>query len=108
MAEGGSYCTNCGTQADPAARFCVKCGTPTPNANQEPAQAQQSQESSRRGFSCPYCSTESLPLTKKSMTTMSWVLFIALLLVDFLLAPLALFTKEERRICSSCGITLGK
>lgn len=102
MANSGTFCTNCGTQNDSSARFCVKCGTPSSVANPTYAPSPRP-----RGFSCPYCATEMPPTTKRSMTTVSWVVFIVLLLVDFLLAPLAFLIKEERRICSSCGVKLG-
>jgi uncharacterized membrane protein YvbJ len=108
MATSGSFCTNCGTQNDPSARFCVKCGTATQAAPSGQASGPAPQPAQRdRGFSCPYCATDVTPTVKKQMTPLAWVVFIVLLLVDFLLAPLAFFMREEYRVCRSCGVKLG-
>jgi hypothetical protein len=47
------------------------------------------------------------PIMKKKFTVMTWVVLIVLVLVDFLLSPLAFFIKEEQRVCAGCGHSLG-
>ena len=58
-------------------------------------------------FRCPYCGSTHLPVVKNKVSTAGWAVFIALLFVCFLFAPLALFITEERRYCRDCGIALG-
>ena len=92
-------CTSCGTAVDASARFCERCGTPV-----GPSVAPQR---SQGGFSCPYCSSDMSPIMKKKFTVVTWVVLIALLLIDFLLAPFAFFISEQRRVCAACGNSLG-
>ena len=92
-------CTSCGTAVDSSVRFCTRCGTPVgPGVTQQRSQG---------GITCPYCSSNSPPIFKKTFTGLTWVVLIVLLILDFLLAPLALFVREEQRVCSACGISLG-
>ena len=93
-------CTSCGTAVDSSVRFCTRCGTPI-----GPSVARQRPQG---GFSCPYCSSSNPPITKKSFSVIFWIVLIVLLILDFLLAPFAfLIGKDERLVCSGCGIKLG-
>lgn len=60
-----------------------------------------------RGFLCPYCGAQSPPIVRQQISTAGWVLFVVLLLVCFPLCIVALFVKEDYRVCSGCGIKLG-
>jgi len=66
-------------------------------------------EESEFGFRCPFCSCRTAPRISSVVSTAGWVFFIILLLSGFLacFAWVALFMREERRHCSSCGIKLG-
>lgn len=61
----------------------------------------------REGFRCVYCGTTAPPEVRSKISTAGWVTFVVLLLVCFPVCIVALFIKEEYRVCSSCGITLG-
>ena len=58
-------------------------------------------------FRCPYCGSNALPVVRKKVSTAGWAVFIALLFVCFLFAPLALSIREDRTYCRSCGLGLG-
>jgi len=57
-------------------------------------------------FHCRFCGSSSLPVVRKKVSTAGWAVFIALLFVCFLFAPLALFIREDRTYCRDCGIEL--
>ena len=59
-------------------------------------------------FKCPYCGATSAPIVKQKVSTGGWVLFVILLLFCFIFAwvPI-LYMKEDYRVCSACGMTLG-
>jgi len=61
----------------------------------------------RKGFECPYCHTDEYPEVKSKISTAGWVVFVVLLLICFPLCIIALFIKEDYRVCSACGIKLG-
>jgi len=97
MAGNTSHCTGCGQPIEYSARFCARCGTANdPATNRETPL-----------FTCPYCFSHLPPRFKKSLTATTWIVFVVLLVLDFLLSPLAFFIKEEQRVCSGCGIKLG-
>jgi len=59
------------------------------------------------GFQCPYCKTRALPRIRSDISQTGWIVFIVLILSCFPLCWVALFIKEEYRVCSACGIRLG-
>jgi predicted Zn finger-like uncharacterized protein len=61
----------------------------------------------RIGFRCPFCQSAYPPAIKRRISTAGWVIFAVLLIACFPLSIIGLFVKEDYRVCSSCGITLG-
>jgi hypothetical protein len=59
------------------------------------------------GFRCPFCQSTYPPAVKRRISTAGWVIFAVLLIACFPLSIIGLFVKEDYRVCSSCGITLG-
>jgi GYF domain 2/LITAF-like zinc ribbon domain len=59
------------------------------------------------GFRCPFCQSTQPPLTRSKISTAGWVMFVVLLIACFPLCIIALFIKEDYRVCSSCGTKLG-
>lgn len=63
----------------------------------------------RRGYSCPFCHTDSSPAVRSEVTAIGWVFFIILLcsILFFWLCWLPLVVmRQQYRQCSSCGIRL--
>lgn len=58
------------------------------------------------GFRCPFCRSKRPPLVRNQIATTGWVLFCVLLIACFPLCILGILIKEQRRVCSSCGIKL--
>lgn len=56
---------------------------------------------------CPFCHTDAMPLVRSQISTAGWIVFVVLLLLCFPLCLIALFIKEDFRVCSRCGIKLG-
>lgn len=61
----------------------------------------------RRGFRCPYCDSDRLPYTRKSISTGGWVVFAVMLLFCFPLFWIGLLMTEGHRECSDCGMRIG-
>ena len=59
------------------------------------------------GFRCPFCQSTHPPQVKSKISTAGWVMFVVLLIACFPLCVVALFIKEDYRVCSSCGTKLG-
>ena len=59
------------------------------------------------GFECPFCHTNNPPLVRQKVSTAGWMTFWVLLLVCFPICWIGLLMKEDYRVCSQCGITLG-
>ena len=63
----------------------------------------------RGSFQCVYCGSTHLPTVRSRISTTGWVVFCLLLITVacFPLCIIGLFIKEEYRVCSDCGMTLG-
>ena len=57
-------------------------------------------------FHCERCGSGALPLVRRRVSTLGWVVFV-LLLVCFPLNVLGLLITEEYRVCRRCGIRVG-
>ena len=99
------FCQSCGESNQFDSVYCTSCGTRLSASSHSPS-PQYRPESP--GFSCVFCRTTAPPTTNRKISTTGWVIFVVLLLVDFLLSPLALLIKEEYRVCSRCGMRLGE
>lgn len=58
-------------------------------------------------WTCPYCRYVGPPQTEKKTSTGGWILFVALIFLCVPICWLALFLKETRRKCPSCGTSAG-
>jgi predicted RNA-binding Zn-ribbon protein involved in translation (DUF1610 family) len=59
------------------------------------------------GFRCPYCQSQNFPRVLQKISSAGWVAFIVLLFFCIPLCWIGLLMKEDYRVCSSCGMTLG-
>ena len=62
----------------------------------------------RRGFECPYCGTDELPVVKSQISTGGWIVFAVMLVTCFPLFWIGLLIKEDYRECYDCGVQLGR
>ncbi len=56
---------------------------------------------------CPYCHTYAPPLIKRRISTAGWVVFGVLLFFTIIFCWIGLLIKEDYRVCSYCGASLG-
>lgn len=61
----------------------------------------------RRGFRCPYCGSDELPITRSRISAAGWVVFALFLVFCFPLFWIGLLITETYRECSDCGVQLG-
>ena len=111
---GGNFCINCGRSLGGGQRFCPGCGTEAQPAASPPDQEATSTtdipiHAGHQGanFSCPFCHTDSPPVMKRKISMAGWAVFVVLLLVDFILSPLAFLCRADYRSCSMCGNQIG-
>jgi DNA-directed RNA polymerase subunit RPC12/RpoP len=63
--------------------------------------------SRRRGFRCPYCHSDHVPVSRRKISAAGWVVFVILLLFCLPLFWIGLLITEEYRECSECGMKIG-
>ena len=129
-------CATCGAENTVGAKFCVRCGAVVSSAATGSAEASggtsarpyaEPFDAARYappvyvpppalgvepvaagvGFRCPYCQSPQLPVMRQKISAAGWIVFIILLVTCLPLCIIGLFIKEDYRVCSSCGLTLG-
>jgi transcription elongation factor Elf1 len=112
VAGGRAKCPHCGAVIDvPSEEVPYVEVVPQPKYRPAVAEADDDRERRRRhgvGFRCPYCNTDTPPLTRSKVSTGGWVTFILLLLLFcWPLCWIGLLIKEEYHVCTDCGMKLG-
>lgn len=62
-----------------------------------------SDDTSRRGFRCPFCKSEARPEVRSKISTGGWIVFAVMIVACFPLFWIGLLMKEEYRVCADCG-----
>lgn len=59
------------------------------------------------GFKCPYCQSQTPPVTVQKVSQAGWIVMIVMILVCVPLFWIGLLMKEDQRFCRACGMRLG-
>ena len=58
------------------------------------------------GYRCPRCSSQSLPVIERKISTAGWIVFAVLLLTFFPLFWIGFLIKEDIRLCPVCNLRI--